>query len=227
MVGAKILQKMWEGPCWEGVWPSLDPWDVVGLRTTASVWKVPGKYGPHGELFFFLIEKEPFALTKAEFRPCVGDATSKACALIGLHAEEATSLSLSGCLRSWVECGGVAVQGSLCGRATFAIAQRASVHLPVRCMNAALTVALLTSLGRTGQAWWCLSSLGDSELARVALSCHMALAFVPRHERCVPGKLTVTVFTVYGRLSHRVTAVTVWRFSVVRDKYRYHKDTTS
>ena len=69
MVGAKILQKVWEGPCWEGVWPSLDPWDVVGLRTTASVWKVPGKYGPHG----------------------VGDATSKACALIGLHiiAEEA------------------------------------------------------------------------------------------------------------------------------------------
>ena len=31
-----------------------------------------GKYGTHGELFFFLIKKEPFALTKAvEFKPFV------------------------------------------------------------------------------------------------------------------------------------------------------------
>ena len=29
----------------------LDPWDVVGLRTTSGVWTVPAKYGPHGELF--------------------------------------------------------------------------------------------------------------------------------------------------------------------------------
>ena len=70
VVGAKILQKMRDGPCWEGVWPYLDPWDVLKLRTTASVWNVPGKYGPHGELFFFLKKKEPFVLTKAvEFRP--------------------------------------------------------------------------------------------------------------------------------------------------------------
>ena len=27
-------------------WGFLDPWDVVGLRTTASVWNVPKKYGP-------------------------------------------------------------------------------------------------------------------------------------------------------------------------------------
>ena len=33
-------------------------WDVVGLRTTASFWNVPKKYGTHGELFFFLIKKE-------------------------------------------------------------------------------------------------------------------------------------------------------------------------
>ena len=33
---AKILQKMWEGPCWEGVWLWLDPWDVVRLRTSSS-----------------------------------------------------------------------------------------------------------------------------------------------------------------------------------------------
>ena len=42
------------------------------MRTTASVWNVPVKYGPHGELFFFLIKKEPFALTKAvDIRPFV------------------------------------------------------------------------------------------------------------------------------------------------------------
>ena len=46
VVGAKISQKMWDGPWWEGVWPFLDPWDVVGLRTAASVWNVPKKYGP-------------------------------------------------------------------------------------------------------------------------------------------------------------------------------------
>ena len=38
-------------PIWEGVWPFLDPWDSVCLRTTSVEWNVPGKYGPHGELF--------------------------------------------------------------------------------------------------------------------------------------------------------------------------------
>ena len=33
IAGAKSFLKMWEGPCWEGVWPSLD--HVVGLRTTS------------------------------------------------------------------------------------------------------------------------------------------------------------------------------------------------
>ena len=46
VVGAKILQKMREALCWEGVWFLLDPSDFVGLRTTASVRSVPKKYGP-------------------------------------------------------------------------------------------------------------------------------------------------------------------------------------
>ena len=85
VVGAKILQKRWEGPYWEGVWPSLDPLDVVRLRTSSSYWNVPGKYGPHSELFFFfLIKKEPVALSKAvPFKPFVSSKTLKACALIG------------------------------------------------------------------------------------------------------------------------------------------------
>ena len=85
---------------------------VVGLRTSAGVWNVPKKYGPYGELFFFLMKKEPFVPTKAvEFRPCIAAETLKACALIGLHviAEEATSLSLSGLspeLGGMCRCGG-------------------------------------------------------------------------------------------------------------------------
>ena len=66
---------------WEGVWPYLDPWDVVRLRT--SSWNVPRKYGPHGELFFS-IKTEPFGLTEAvQFKPFVPAETVKACALVG------------------------------------------------------------------------------------------------------------------------------------------------
>ena len=40
--------------------PTWTPGDCVCVQGTASmVWIVPGKYGPHGELLFFLIEKEP------------------------------------------------------------------------------------------------------------------------------------------------------------------------
>ena len=35
---------------------------VVRLRTNSTQWNVPGKYGPYGELFFFLLEKEPMVL---------------------------------------------------------------------------------------------------------------------------------------------------------------------
>ena len=75
--------------------PFLDPWDVVGLRTTASVWNVPVEYVPHGELFFFHIKKEPFVLTKAvELRPCVTVETLKACALIGFAFDRRRSYFL-------------------------------------------------------------------------------------------------------------------------------------
>ena len=47
------------GHGWEGMWPFLDLWDVGEMRTTGSSWNIPSKYGPHGELFFFLLEKEP------------------------------------------------------------------------------------------------------------------------------------------------------------------------
>ena len=99
----KILQKknVWEGPCWEGVWPYLDPWDVVRLRTTSSFWNVLKKYKPHGELFYFLIKKEPFALTEAvQFKPFVPAETLKACALMGLQLMTAEGQSGSSATQS-------------------------------------------------------------------------------------------------------------------------------
>ena len=42
--------------------PNLDPMD----RTASMEWNVPGTYGPHGELFFFLIQKEPATVPGSE-----------------------------------------------------------------------------------------------------------------------------------------------------------------
>ena len=58
--GGSVLQwlvmasslSLWKKPIWEGVWHHLDPMDSVCLRTVSMNWSVPGKYGPHGELFF-------------------------------------------------------------------------------------------------------------------------------------------------------------------------------
>ena len=71
-----------------------DVWDVVGLRATSSDWNVPRKYGPHNELFFLLVKKEPFAFPNAmEFEPFVPAETLRACALIGLHQMAARGVS--------------------------------------------------------------------------------------------------------------------------------------
>ena len=51
MVAVGFLRSLWEKPTWEGVWHHLDPMDSVCLRTASVDWNVPGKYGPHGELF--------------------------------------------------------------------------------------------------------------------------------------------------------------------------------
>ena len=87
IAGAEMLQQMWEGLHWEGVWLDKDPWAVVRLRTSSCFWNIPRKYEPHGEVFFLLIKKEPFALTEAvQFKPCFVPAeTLKACALTGPH----------------------------------------------------------------------------------------------------------------------------------------------
>ena len=61
----------------------LVPWDSVRLRTASTHWNVPGKYGPHGELFFFLIvNKEPMVLRKlVEYGPCISSRNSESMCL--------------------------------------------------------------------------------------------------------------------------------------------------
>ena len=60
-------------PFWEEVlWPFLGAWDSVRLRTAATQWNVPRRYGPCGELFFFLLKKEPMVLRElVRFGPSI------------------------------------------------------------------------------------------------------------------------------------------------------------
>ena len=76
-------------------WAHLDPMDSVCLHTASMEWNVRGKCGPHGELFFFLIQKKPAPLPGSETFSSffmVDIRTSffsayvlKKCALIALH----------------------------------------------------------------------------------------------------------------------------------------------
>ena len=45
-------------PLEQVLWPFLGAWDSAQLRTTSSQWNVPGRHGPYGELFFFLLKRE-------------------------------------------------------------------------------------------------------------------------------------------------------------------------
>ena len=51
IAGGGFLLSLCEQPIWEGLWTHLDPMDSVCLRTASMEWNVPGKAGPHGELF--------------------------------------------------------------------------------------------------------------------------------------------------------------------------------
>ena len=100
MAAVGFLRSMWEKPIWEGVWPYLDPMETACLRAASMEWNVPGKYGMHGELFFFLIQKEPAIAPNSEtFGPFISPGIRtllfsadvlKKCELIALHviAEE-------------------------------------------------------------------------------------------------------------------------------------------
>ena len=59
---------------------------TVCLRTASTCWNVQGKNGPRGELFFFLVKKEPVGfLSEVPLKPVVPAETLKACALVRPH----------------------------------------------------------------------------------------------------------------------------------------------
>ena len=119
------------------------------VRTTSTQWNVPGRCGPYGELFFFLLKKEPMVLRElVRFGPSIPAEAMKACALVGLHmmAEENSWQSDSGSSFS----SSSSSENNMDYDALFVIGLHASgdttAHFP--------------------QDW---------EVAKVALSCHIAL----------------------------------------------------
>ena len=137
-------------PLWEEVlWPFWDAWDSVRLRTASTQWNVPQRYGPRGELFFFLVQKEPRVFSElVRFGPSISAERVKACALMGLHmmAEGNTWRSDSG--------SSVSSSGSCEGNVG----------------NDALHI-----IGLHGSSDTISLFLQDWEVAKVALSCHIAL----------------------------------------------------
>ena len=153
MAGVGFLQSLWEKPIWEGVWPYLNPMDSACVRTASTVWNVPGKYWPHGELFFFLIQKEP---AKVPDRDTLSSPSSmltsvpppspfssdllKKCALVALHvmAEEGSRAPGLGTNGKW------AAQKVHCGRVKANRGRKTKV---------CLLVALERGVARHGVVW--------------------------------------------------------------------------
>ena len=80
-VVSDLMLPLWE----EALWPFLDAWDSVRLRTTSTQWNVPGRYGSYGELFLFLLTKEPMVLRElVRFGPSIKVEAVRACALVGI-----------------------------------------------------------------------------------------------------------------------------------------------
>ena len=138
-----LVPELWGKPLWEKVCTFLDAWDSVRLHTASTQWNIPGKYGPHGELLFFLIQKKPAFVPDSEaFNSFIGDGirvpelkggseasdgdhadnvSNEALNVIGLH-RSGDKISLSLCLqqREMANCGtklshgpGFAVPGNL------------------------------------------------------------------------------------------------------------------
>ena len=122
-----FLQSLWEKPIWDAM-------DTVCLRTASMEWNVLDKYGPHGELLFFLIQKKKPAIepNSEALNSFIGD---------GFQVPELKGESESS--------GGI---------------QAGNVN------NEALQV-----IGLHGSGDKISLFLQDRELAKVALSCHMAL----------------------------------------------------
>ena len=119
------------------------------LRTTSSQWNVPGRYGPYGELFFFLLKKEPMVFRElVRFGPSIPVEAVKACALVGLHVMAEKD--------SW----------RMDSDSSFSSSSSSENNVG----NGALFV-----IGQHGSGDAIAHFLQDLEVAKVALSCQKAL----------------------------------------------------
>ena len=149
-------------PLWEEVlWLYPDAWDSVRLRATATQWNVPGRYGPYAELFFFLLKKEPMVLRElvrlgSSIRP-LGELLfflmQKKPAFVP-DSEAFNSFIGDGFLVPELKGGGVASEDEQADNVS----------------NEALYV-----IGLHGSSDKISRYLQDWEVAKVALSCHIAL----------------------------------------------------
>ena len=53
MTSVRVVSDRMLPLCEEVLWPCLDAWDSVRLRTTSTQWNVPGRYGPYEDFSFF------------------------------------------------------------------------------------------------------------------------------------------------------------------------------
>ena len=67
MTAVGFLRSLWEKPIWDCVCPYLDPIVTHSIME----WNVSGKYGLHGELFFFLIQEPAIASNSEKFSPFI------------------------------------------------------------------------------------------------------------------------------------------------------------
>ena len=68
------MEQVLERPLRGTIWLLLSPADVVKLRTSVKEWNKGSKLEPYGELFFFLMEQNPYEnsgeLTSTSFDMC-------------------------------------------------------------------------------------------------------------------------------------------------------------
>ena len=84
VVGAKIFQKMWEGPCWEGVLALPGSMGRCAFAHIIQLLECPGEVRATQRAF--LSRRNRWLSQKAApLKPVVLAETLKACALVGLH----------------------------------------------------------------------------------------------------------------------------------------------
>ena len=147
---------------------------------------MPGMYGPHGELFFFLIQKEQATAPNNETFslfinlgirfPCFAADVLKKCALIALHAMADEGRGGDGFqVPELGEGWKMGCQNSPMWEMKAKLGRKTKVCLQVALVKRNVCNDALHVIGLHGSGDKISLFLQDWELAKVALSCHMAL----------------------------------------------------